>query len=150
MTTLVGTQKNFVTALKELIELDYDAIEAYEAAINRIKNEEYKNRLQKFKEDHERHVKELNNLLVIHKEEVVKGPSVKQWLTKGKVVLANLVGDEAILHAMLTNEEDTNMAYERLNNHPEKWQDAAEILKQGLSDERTHKRWIEENENKLI
>ncbi len=30
MTTLVGIQNNFVDAIKELIELDYDAIEAYD------------------------------------------------------------------------------------------------------------------------
>ncbi|KJV81801.1 hypothetical protein RHORCCE3_0998 [Rickettsia hoogstraalii str. RCCE3] len=36
MTTLVGIQNNFADAIKELIELDYDAIEAYKTAINRI------------------------------------------------------------------------------------------------------------------
>ncbi|AFC70705.1 hypothetical protein MC5_01535 [Rickettsia australis str. Cutlack] len=35
MTTLVRTQNNFADAIKELVELDYDAIEAYKAAINR-------------------------------------------------------------------------------------------------------------------
>ena len=38
MTTLVGTQKNFAS---ELIELDYDAIEAYKAAINRLENKRF-------------------------------------------------------------------------------------------------------------
>ena len=42
MATLVGTQTKFVDALKELAELDHDAIEAYEAAINRLENEFYK------------------------------------------------------------------------------------------------------------
>lgn len=107
MTTLVGIQNNFVDAIKELVELDYDAIEAYEAAINRITDENYKTQLQRFKEDHERHVKELNELLSKHKEEEITGPSSKQWLTKGKVVLATQIGDRAILHAMLSNEEDT-------------------------------------------
>lgn len=143
MTTLVGTQNNFIDAIKELIELDYDAIEAYEAAINRISDEDYKGQLQIFKADHERHVKELNHLLSKHKEKEVTGPSSKQWLTKGKVVLANLVGDKAVLRAMHTNEEDTNTAYKRLNEHNNKWHDAEEILKQGLLDEQKHKRWIE-------
>ncbi|HJD65028.1 MAG TPA: PA2169 family four-helix-bundle protein [Rickettsia endosymbiont of Diachasma alloeum] len=97
MTTLVGIQNNFVDAIKELVELDYDAIEAYEAAINRITDENYKTQLQRFKEDHERHVKELNELLLQHKEEKVTGPSSKQWLTKGKVVLATQISDKAIL-----------------------------------------------------
>lgn len=46
---------------------------------------------------------------------------------------------------MLTNEEDTNTAYERTRNHDEIWSDATEILNAGYSDEKRHKRWIEEN-----
>ncbi len=145
MATLVGTQASFADALKELIELDYDAKEAYDAAIERITNPDYKSQLQKFKTDHERHIQELNAILRAHGEESVDGPSAKQWLTKGKVVLANLIGDETIMQAMRTNEEDTNTAYERVNNHKDKWSDAVEALKQGLLDERHHKKWIEEN-----
>ncbi|MCZ6884261.1 hypothetical protein [Rickettsia helvetica] len=40
--------------------------------------------METFKTDHERHVKELNELLSKHNEKTVKGPSSKQWLTKGK------------------------------------------------------------------
>jgi hypothetical protein len=39
--------------LKELVYLDYDAIEAYEAAIERLDNPEFKARLTKFCEDQE-------------------------------------------------------------------------------------------------
>jgi len=143
MATLVGTQERFADALKELVELDYDAIEAYKASINRITNESYKTQLEKFKNDHERHIKDLNEILAKKGEKTVEGPSAKQWLTKGKVVLANLMGDEAILQAMLTNEEDTNQAYERLNNHKEKWGTALGSLQAGLQDEKHHKKWIE-------
>lgn len=148
MATLVGTKENFIHALRELIELDYDAIEAYETAINRIENKYFKNKLKEFKKDHEKHVEKLNKFLSTHKEEIVAGPSTKQWLTKGKVVLADLVGDSAILYAMLTNEEDTNAAYERLNKHPRKWPETTEILKEGLLDEKAHKKWLEENKDK--
>ncbi|ABE05225.1 DUF2383 domain-containing protein [Rickettsia bellii] len=94
MTTLIGIQNNFVDGIKELVELDYDAIEAYEAAINRITDENYKTQLQRFKEDHERHVKELNELLSKHKEDEITGPSSKQWLTKGKVDLLHRLAIE--------------------------------------------------------
>jgi rubrerythrin len=145
MATLVGTQSKFLEALKELVELDYDAIEAYEAAINRLENEFYKTQLQKFKKDHERHVKEINKILILKGEGPVTEPSSKQWLTQGKVVLANLVGDKAVLQAMYSNEEDTNTAYQRLNDHADKWPETVEILTQGLADEKSHKKWLEEN-----
>lgn len=145
MTTLVGTQSNFADAIKELVELDYDAIEAYKSAIDKITNNDYKEHLQQFKADHERHVQQLNAILRGHGQQTIDGPSNKQWLTKGKVVLANLFGDDSIMQAMRTNEEDTNTAYERINNHADKWQDAVEVLKQGLLDEKKHKKWIEEH-----
>lgn len=49
---------------------------------------------------------------------------------------------------MLTNEEDTNAAYERLNKHPLEWPETTEILKEGLLDEKAHKKWFEENKDK--
>lgn len=144
MATLVGTQSDFTKVIKELIELDYDAIEAYETAINRLKNTGYKAQMQEFKADHERHVDELNEILSAHGEPEVEGPSAKQWLTKGKVVLSDLVGDDiTILKAMLTNEEDTTKAYERANSHEKKWDSTVDALSRGLDDERRHKKWIE-------
>lgn len=143
MVTKVGLQANFVAALKDLLELDYDAIEAYEVAINRLENQEYKSKLTEFKKDHERHVSELTALLKKHNEDAPTGPSGKQWLTKGKVILADLAGDNAILVAMRSNEIDTNTAYERLNEFDDKWSDSVDILKRGLDDERKHKAWLE-------
>ncbi len=144
MATLVGTQSEFNDVVKELIEIDYDAVEAYEVAIERLKRSEYKQQLECFKEDHQRHIKELNHLLNIHNEKNITGPSGKQWLTKGKVMLSNLVGDDfTILQAMHSNEEDTNVAYERANKHEGKWSDGMSIIEKALEDERNHKRWIE-------
>ncbi|OAQ22089.1 hypothetical protein K457DRAFT_131499 [Linnemannia elongata AG-77] len=56
MVTLVGTQEDFLKALTELIELDYDAVEAYQAAIERIKDPVYKENLEEFQQDHKRHI----------------------------------------------------------------------------------------------
>ncbi len=145
MTTLVGNQTNFEDALQELVELDFDAVEAYEAAIERLDSDSYKKKLNEFKLDHERHIKELNAVLRIHKIKTVDGPSAKKWLTKGKVVLANLMGDRTILAAMLSNELDTNKAYEKVNQHEGKWDDAVNVLKKGYADEQKHKKWLEEN-----
>ncbi|STX29520.1 Uncharacterized conserved protein [Legionella beliardensis] len=143
MTTLVGTQEHFHDALYELCELDYDAIEAYEAAINRLDNADYRTKLTEFKNDHQRHVQEITSLLKSHQAKVPDGPSAKQLLAQGKVVLANMFGDEAILKAMLSNEVDTNTAYERMNSHKNKWPEAAEILSRGWNDEKRHKQWLD-------
>jgi len=144
MTTLVGTQSNFSTALRELAELDYDAIEAYNAAIEKLENLSYQEKLEEFKADHENHIVAINKLLRNRDEDIVEGPGAKKWLTKGRVILATLIDDKSILQAMSANEDDTNTAYERVSSHENKWEEATEILNEGLEDERRHKKWLED------
>lgn len=143
MTTLVGTQQEFSAALIELCELDFDAIEAYDAAIKRLENASYKEKLTEFRNDHVSHVQKITALLTKHNLQAPDKASAKKILTKGKVVLASLIGDIAILTAMKTNEDDTNKAYERLNAHPKKWPEAVQFLEKGWDDERRHRTWIE-------
>ncbi|MGN6670680.1 MAG: DUF2383 domain-containing protein [Candidatus Nucleicultricaceae bacterium] len=147
MVTLVGQQDNIIEAVQSLIELDYDAIQAYEAAINRLENENYKRAMSEFKTDHERHIKELGEYLRSNHEEVPHESDFKGLLAQGKVIIAGLVNDNAILKAMKSNEEDTNTAYERMCNHAGLTSALKDILKRGLEDERNHYNWIEKTLN---
>ena len=63
MTTLVGLQTDLNGLLKNLIELDYDAIGAYDAAAARIRSDDYRAQLRAFRNDHLRHVEELSPLV---------------------------------------------------------------------------------------
>lgn len=132
--------------LADLIELDRDAVEAYEAAINRLDRAEYRARLAAFKQDHERHIQELSTLVRNSGEQPPTEGDFKRFLTQGKVVLGELAGDTGILRAMLSNEKETNQKYEEaledatLTAHAELHQ----ILSRNLGDERRHKAWIEE------
>lgn len=143
MATLVGTQKSLVAALDALLELDYDAIEAYKAAIERIDDETDKAQLRSFLADHERHTVELAPIIARLGGTPSTGPDVKQWLTKGKVVILGLAGAHAVLLAMKTNEEDTNTAYERMLQRDDIPADVRPVLERNLADEWRHKAWIE-------
>jgi len=144
MVTFVGTQESFADALKELVELEYAALEAYETAIDRLDNPTYQAKLKEFMQDHERHIKELSMLLENNKQEVPKKSALgKKLLTTGKVLLANMVGDNTILQAMKSNEIDTNTAYENMDKRKDKWPDANDIIKRGFQDERRHQAWLE-------
>lgn len=143
MVTTVGLQKRFIDALKYLVQLDYDAVAAYEAAINRLSEEEYRKSFENFKKDHENHIQTFSDYLKRKGETPPEGPGVKSFLTQGKVVIADLVGDRAILRAMRSNEEDTNTAYERLNSYEDKPKELENSLKKGLEDERRHAAWID-------
>lgn len=131
-----------IDKLSDVIELDYDAIAAYKAAIDRLDNTAYKTKLREFLADHERHVSDLSEIV---REEGGTPPDsgdYKQALTKGQVVIADLAGDRAILKAMKLNEDQTNSLYEKMVNQdfPDHIQT---LLKKGLSDERRHRAWIE-------
>jgi len=144
MITTVGLQKDFFSALNALLKLDYDAIDAYEAAINLLENEDYKDTFEEFKSDHQQHVDEISDFLRKNNKIPPTGPDVKSLLTQGKIVIAKLLGDEAILRAMRDNEFDTNTAYERIINFEPLPQNIKETLQKGLLDEIRHLACIEE------
>jgi len=131
-----------IKKLTDVVELDYDAAAAYREAIERLDDTASKAKMQEFLRDHERHISDLSE--VIRKEGGTPPDSgdFKKVLTKGKVQLADLAGDDAILKAMKTNEDQTTSKYESMveedfPNH------IHTLLKQGLEDERRHKAWIE-------
>lgn len=144
MTTFVGTQNDFKSALESLIELEYDALSAYHTAIEALEKPSYKLQLRNFAEDHQRHIDELSHLFRRKGfQPPTKPATLKHLLTKGKAVLATLGSDISILQAMLSNEKDTNHAYETMLAHEEIWLEATPIIRRGLEDEKRHKNWLE-------
>lgn len=144
MATTKGLETNLVDLLNSLIELDFDAIEAYKAAIARMDDMSDRAALARFLEDHERHVADLTPLVVRHGGAPATGGDMKQILTKGKVVLSGLVGDRVVMAAMKTNEDDTNTAYERAVAHPQADAETLVVLERNLGDERRHREWIQQ------
>jgi uncharacterized protein (TIGR02284 family) len=144
MTTLVGTQKDLNDLLESLMELDFDAVDAYQAAIDRLDDAECKTRLTEFKADHVRHTQELGKVLSDSGRKPPTSADAKGLLAKGKVVLGGLVGDKAILMAMKTNEDDTNTAYERAVAHEGTPASVRALFRGALDDERRHRAWIEQ------
>jgi rubrerythrin len=142
MVTTVGTESTLEDLLTDLIQLDYDAADAYQAAIDRLENATYRAELSKFKADHLRHIEELGDALTAMGRTPPKEGDFKGFLTKGKVVIGGLMGDEAILQAMRTNEEDTNTAYERALGFRGVPPATQQTLERGREDERRHLAWI--------
>lgn len=131
-----------VKTLNELIHLDFDAIEAYEAAIERLDDTTARTKLQEFMQDHVRHTENLAQLVRQHggTPSMKKGPMA--ILTKGKVVIANLAGDKAILGAMRMNEEVTNKKYESALKTDGLDASTRQVIEQNLQDERRHREWL--------
>ena len=133
--------EDLIKKLNNLIELDYDAIAAYKAAIERLDDMQFKQQLAAFMEDHQNHITALSESVRLEGGNPADGGDLKQILTKGKVVIAELGGDKAILKAMKMNEEVTNKSYEEMVNEPFPGTIKL-ILQNGLADERRHRAWL--------
>ncbi len=143
MTTLVGLQTDLNSLLSSLIELDYDTIEAYDAAIERVQSEELRRQLKSCRADHLRHTDALSEVLREGGKEPPKGPDFKRVLTQGKVVVASVMGDRAMVFALRSSEADTNIAYQRAARHGAVPPQVRELLESHLADERRHRSWMD-------
>lgn len=137
------------STLRQLVKLDYDAIEAYDEAIKRIKDPVSKANLADFRNDHALHTENLGAVLRNMGEDVPEGPDLKRVLIEGKVRIADLGGDRAILHAMIANEKVTSEAYDEALKLDELDAAARQTLESNREDERRHKQWIEKRVEEL-
>jgi len=141
--------KELASLLSDLIQIDYDAVAAYEAAIDRLDDAAAKASLTEFRGDHERHTRDLSMLIRDMGETPPTEGDFKAVLTQGKVALGGLMGDKQVLQAMKSNEDQTNKAYEDAVAHPELGAETRRLLESNLADERRHRAWIEEHLNSM-
>jgi uncharacterized protein (TIGR02284 family) len=143
MATTVGTESELIHLLQNLVRLDYDAIDAYQAAVDRLDDSMNREQFSTFMADHQRHVENVGMHLRNLGETPPEKGDLKSYLTQGKVIIGGLMGDNAIIKAMKTNEEDTNKAYSMALERTDLSPEIRSTLEQNLADERTHKAWIE-------
>lgn len=139
MVTTVGTERAIEDLIKNLLLLEHDAIAAYEATIKRLDDTGKRARVEAFRQDHLRHVDQLRHFA---EERGIDAPSegdMKEILTTGKVILAGLAGDSALLKAMKTNEDDTVQAYEEASRNALADASMKPMFVAALEDERRHR-----------
>ncbi len=143
MVTTVGTETAFSDLVTNLISLEHDAIAAYDSTIERLSDPELATRVAEFRQDHIQHLNTLQKIATSVNAEIPEGGDMKQWLTTGKIALADLMGDTAILKAMRSNEDDTVAAYDRARNHDDAIQESRDFFEHALMDEKRHRAWME-------
>lgn len=145
MVTTVGTENDPKTIITNYILLERDAIAAYDAVIERLEDPGRKEKIAAFREDHTRHLKELQRVASEEGADAPDEGDAKEMLTTGKVKMANVVGgDGAILKAMSTNESDTVSAYQHGTENPDLPASLRPVVAAALEDEKRHKAWMEE------
>lgn len=103
-----------IEKLRALMQLDYDAIMAYQAAIERIDVESIQEQLTRFMGDHGRHVHDLKDAIESLGGDAPKDPGrdLKGVLLEGLTAVRSMLGTASALRAMRRNEQLTNKAYE--------------------------------------
>ena len=143
MVTMVGNEDGIKDLVTNLIYLEHDAIAAYDNCIERLDDEALSARIAEFKQDHLRHLDVLRRIAAETGAEAPVEGDMKQILTTGKIVLADLRGDAAILKTMKTNEDDTVTAYERASRHPDAIPESKAFFMEAHQDELRHREWME-------
>ncbi|WP_434386932.1 ferritin-like domain-containing protein [Melittangium boletus] len=131
-----------VEKLRSLAQLDVDAVGAYDAALARVREPLVRERLNEFRADHVRHVRDLNTFIVeLGGEPLELRPDLKGAAMKGLTAMTSLMGTEAALMAMLGNEEITNRVYE-MALHFEWSAPVRRLVQSHRRDEERHITWI--------
>ncbi|MDF1707642.1 MAG: ferritin-like domain-containing protein [Paracoccaceae bacterium] len=142
MATLVGNEENFADMIRNLILLEHDAIAAYDDVIEGLSDAAAAHRIKEFRQDHHSHLDVLRAMAAQLGIDPPEQGDMKQVLTRGKIMLAEIIGDSAILKAMKTNEDDTVTAYQRAARHPDAIDASRLFFEKALEDERRHRDWM--------
>ncbi|PKQ29443.1 MAG: ferritin [Actinobacteria bacterium HGW-Actinobacteria-10] len=130
--------------LVDLVQLDIDAVEAYNEAIEKIDVEDVRARLSTYRDDHQRHVSEITEVIrMLGGEPPELETGMKGKLLEGMTALRSSMGTDSALKAMRMNEQLTNRTYEDAMD----WEvppEAHDVIRRGFEDERQHLAYIEQ------
>ncbi len=119
------------------------------STVERLDDKVLAAKVAEFHQDHFQHLSTLNEIAEELGIQVPTGGDMKQILTTGKVALADLFGDSAILKAMKTNEDDTVLAYERASQNEHARPESTEFFLKAHQDEVRHRTWFETTAKQL-
>lgn len=127
----------------DLIRFDYDAIGAYDEAIDSIPEPILRESLIRFRSDHERHVIDLSAIVQRLGGNPPEKPGARGVLRKTLTKVAGLMGTETVLEAMRANEEVLNKQYASRANlaFPD---DVLAVIARNYNDEKRHLAWVEQ------
>lgn len=138
------TEAMLVTELNDLLQLDHDAVQAYGLAIEGLSNADRRQTLMRFRGDHERHVKELTDLIEQHDGVPIQLPHLPTGPMKLAVqAVGNLGNDREVLLAFRSNERQVRDKYRRMADRSHS-PDVAEVLSRAAADEERHYNWVSE------
>lgn len=141
--TATAPTQDVLDGLNDLLQLDYDAISAYQAAIEKLDSAEYSQQISGFLRDHERHVRDLTDLIQQLGGTPANEPHATAPLKEGLQRLAAAGGDRGVLMAFRANEFQVRSKYDDYAAKANRWPaDAKRVVDRNALDEERHYRWV--------
>lgn len=129
--------------LNDLLQLDHDAVGAYDIAIEKLEDRDHADQIAGFRRDHERHIRELNNLIAELGGTPKNEPHATGPFKEALQSLGGLAGDKGVLMAWRTNELQVRTKYDSYASKAMFWPDNVKrIVDQNALDEERHYRWV--------
>ncbi len=132
-----------VDGLNDLLQLDHDAIGAYDIAIERLEDRDHANQILGFRRDHERHIQELNELIATLGGAPKNHPHLTGPFKQAMQALGALGGDKGVLVSFRQNELQVRSKYETYAARANHWPaNVKRAIDRNALDEERHYRWV--------
>ncbi|HEY0154258.1 MAG TPA: ferritin-like domain-containing protein [Longimicrobium sp.] len=134
---------DIIDGLNDLLQLDHDAIGAYDVAIEKLADRDHANQILGFRRDHERHIQELNELIASLGGEAKNQPHLTGPFKQALQSLGAVGGDRGVLAAFRQNELQVRSKYELYAAKANHWpQNLKRAIDRNALDEERHYRWV--------
>lgn len=141
-------KEKMIDCLTNLAQLDIDAFFAYEQALKNIDQQDIYDKIDKFRQDHQRHINDLGKLINEYGgTPPTQSKDFKGYLIEGMTMIRSLTGVNGALSAMETNEELTNKRYKEALDAADKGNFPAavkDLIERNYGDEKRHLQYIRE------
>jgi rubrerythrin len=129
--------------LNDLLQLDHDAIGAYQIAMEKLHDRDQADQIAGFRRDHERHIRELNELIAELGGTPKNHPHATGPFKLALQSLGGLAGDKGVLMAFRTNELAVRSKYDSYASRANHWPTHIKrVIDACALDEERHFRWV--------
>ncbi|HEU0014015.1 MAG TPA: ferritin-like domain-containing protein, partial [Longimicrobium sp.] len=141
--TAPAATAEILDGLNDLLQLDHDAIGAYEIAMEKLHDRDHAAQIAGFRRDHERHIRELNELIAELGGTPVNQPHMTGPFKLALQSLGALAGDKGVLMAFRTNEMAVRAKYDSYAAKANLWPTSIKrIIDRCALDEERHYAWV--------
>ena len=129
--------------LYDLLKLDHDAIGAYEIAMEKLEDRDHADQIAGFLRDHERHIRELNELVLELGGTAITQPHATGVFKSALQSLGALAGDRGLLMAFRANEQQVRAKYDGYAARANLWPARVKrVIDLAALDEERHYHWV--------